>query len=94
MHYIMFANYGITGWASVAMPILPSAIKDLQGFDFQPYRFFCAKKNAPKMHRPRFYALLRAFFKFLYFIDENNQTTNPKKNNHLQYITYLHIQPL
>ena len=38
------------------------------------------------MHRPRFYALLRAFFKFLYFIDENNQTTNPKRNKHLQYI--------
>ena len=33
------------------------------------------------MHRPRFYALLRAFLKFLYFIDENNQTTNPKKND-------------
>ena len=27
MHYIMFANYGITGWASVAMPILPSAFE-------------------------------------------------------------------
>ena len=26
MHYITLANYGITGWASVAMPILPSAL--------------------------------------------------------------------
>ena len=25
--------------------------------------FFCAQKDAPKMHQPRFYALLRAFFK-------------------------------
>ena len=28
--------------------------------------FFCAQKVAPKMHRPRFYALLRAFFKLIY----------------------------
>ena len=26
MHYITLANYGITGSASVAMPILPSAL--------------------------------------------------------------------
>ena len=25
--------------------------------------FFYAQKDAPKMHQPRFYALLRAFFK-------------------------------
>ena len=31
---------------------VPSAIKDLQGFDYQPCRFFYAQKNAPKMHRP------------------------------------------
>ena len=29
MHYITFANYGITGWASVAMPILPSAFQSI-----------------------------------------------------------------
>ena len=28
MHYITLANYGITGSASVAMPILPSAVYD------------------------------------------------------------------
>ena len=52
VHYITLANYGKTGWASVAMPILPSAIKDLQDLIFNLVGFFCAKKNAPKMHRP------------------------------------------
>ena len=40
-----------------------SALNSLQGVDFQPCRLFYTQKVAPKMHRPRFYALLRAFFK-------------------------------
>ena len=40
-----------------------SALNSLQGVDFQPCRLFYAQKVAPKMHRPRFYTPLRAFFK-------------------------------
>ena len=42
---------------------LLSAQRNLQEIDFQSCRFFCTQKVAPKMHRPRFYALLREFFK-------------------------------
>jgi hypothetical protein len=42
VHYITLANYGKAGWASVAMPILPSASKskisdDLMGRLFLSY---------------------------------------------------------
>ena len=38
--------------------------------------FFYAQKDAPKMHRPYFYALLRVSS-----LTNTNLTTNPKKNN-------------
>ena len=38
-----------------------SALNNLQGVEFQPCRFFCAQKNAPKMHRPRFHVHIRVF---------------------------------
>ena len=40
MHYITLANYGITGWASVAMPILPSA----------SLKSICSRQATPLAH--------------------------------------------
>ena len=57
-----------------------SALNSLQGVDFQPCRlFFVPKKLHQKMHRPRFYALLRAFFKFRSFIDEHERGVEPEE---------------
>ena len=67
-----------------------SALNSLQGVDFQPCRLFYAQKVAPKMHRPRFYALLRAFFKL-----HISHTLYPTflALPSIQY-NYLHIHPL
>ena len=67
-----------------------SALNSLQGVDFQPCRLFYALKVAPKMHRPRFYALLRAFFKL-----HISHTLYPTflALPSIQY-NYLHIHPL
>ena len=79
---------GATIGSVVANPSL-SALNSLQGVDFQPCRLFYTQKVAPKMHQPRFYALLRVFFKL-----HISHTSYPTFSLCLQYITYLHIQPL
>ena len=69
------ANGEMPEWSigAVSKTVIPSGIqgsnpclsaeKNLQEIESQSCRFFYAQKDAPKMHRPRFYALLRAFFK-------------------------------
>ena len=76
---------GATIRSVVANPSL-SALNSLQGVDFQPCRLFCTQKVAPKMHRPRFYALLRAFFKL-----HISHTSYPTFSLCLQYNTTIFI---
>ena len=49
-----------TNWTGIPLSPLWIVYKELI---FNLVDFFYAQKVAPKMHRPRFYALLRAFFK-------------------------------